>query len=631
MADWLRFTDHQKYFLLKQRDRSGAVSVMDADTIAKKGAAIIEDLETSKYFTLGGLQQQIASAGGVIDPSDKSFKDGVNSLLNADPKALNNAGRAVISLLATEEKARESIVELERSNVDPQITESLRKKILENRASLEESLKTESGIKDLLGDLLKRKYLEKTPFLKVLEKDEGMYKKGDAINLTTDESRDIARKLESHFKFPKEYDAVFSATSRGSLVNPEVSKIISDNMKAYFGKEVKGDIIFDPSKMTEQNMKEFGQKVEKDLSEFARVKQNLPLAKEILDASVEKAAGGSKVTDEVRKKIEDSLLQKLSGLDRDVLKSKKEELIAGIEQQLVKSQTLVSRITSKFDISSDSINRINVTSIANTKDYNKSCVKHIDNMKKLSENYEKNKVGLESGSEKLVSLQKDFALAMKNEIAGFDANLKVLEERNKSKSFFTRDDKQLENLKKAVLEPRLRNEFMSAQNEYNQLPNNTALKANKGIEMEEKYIKYKEHQLKGSEVSGEVAVKIKADIVAAKDSIASHKQLLNNLDKVNSEYKPKNDAVIAQIQGLAKEVQKLKPSIVGNISTQPAKASSVGSADPRESRRSERHSSRHEHRRSAKHSSDSVSTKVEPKNAFTDMLAKRKRESELGR
>lgn len=631
MADWLRFTDHQKYFLLKQRDRSGAVSVMDADTIAKKGAAIIEDLETSKYFTLGGLQQQIASAGGVIDPSDKSFKDGVNSLLNADPKALNNAGRAVISLLATEEKARESIVELERSNVDPQITESLRKKILENRASLEESLKTESGIKDLLGDLLKRKYLEKTPFLKVLEKDEGMYKKGDAINLTTDESRDIARKLESHFKFPKEYDAVFSATSRGSLVNPEVSKIISDNMKAYFGKEVKGDIIFDPSKMTEQNMKEFGQKVEKDLSEFARVKQNLPLAKEILDASVEKAAGGSKVTDEVRKKIEDSLLQKLSGLDRDVLKSKKEELIAGIEQQLVKSQTLVSRITSKFDISSDSINRINVTSIANTKDYNKSCVKHIDNMKKLSENYEKNKVGLESGSEKLVSLQKDFALAMKNEIAGFDANLKVLEERNKSKSFFTRDDKQLENLKKAVLEPRLRNEFMSAQNEYNQLPNNTALKANKGIEMEEKYIKYKEHQLKGSEVSGEVAVKIKADIVAAKDSIASHKQLLNNLDKVNSEYKPKNDAVIAQIQGLAKEVQKLKPSIVGNISTQPAKASSVGSADPRESRRSERHSSRHEHRRSAKHSSDSVSTKVEPKNAFTDMLAKRKRESDLGR
>jgi hypothetical protein len=631
VADWLRFTDHQKYFLLKQRDRSGAVSVMDADTIAKKGAAIIEDLETSKYFTLGGLQQQIASAGGVIDPSDKSFKDGVNSLLNADPKALNNAGRAVISLLATEEKARESIVELERSNVDPQITESLRKKILENRASLEESLKTESGIKDLLGDLLKRKYLEKTPFLKVLEKDEGMYKKGDAINLTTDESRDIARKLESHFKFPKEYDAVFSATSRGSLVNPEVSKIISDNMKAYFGKEVKGDIIFDPSKMTEQNMKEFGQKVEKDLSEFARVKQNLPLAKEILDASVEKAAGGSKVTDEVRKKIEDSLLQKLSGLDRDVLKSKKEELIAGIEQQLVKSQTLVSRITSKFDISSDSINRINVTSIANTKDYNKSCVKHIDNMKKLSENYEKNKVGLESGSEKLVSLQKDFALAMKNEIAGFDANLKVLEERNKSKSFFTRDDKQLENLKKAVLEPRLRNEFMSAQNEYNQLPNNTALKANKGIEMEEKYIKYKEHQLKGSEVSGEVAVKIKADIVAAKDSIASHKQLLNNLDKVNSEYKPKNDAVIAQIQGLAKEVQKLKPSIVGNISTQPAKASSVGSADPRESRRSERHSSRHEHRRSAKHSSDSVSTKVEPKNAFTDMLAKRKRESELGR
>jgi hypothetical protein len=178
VADWLRFTDHQKYFLLKQRDRSGAVSVMDADTIAKKGAAIIEDLETSKYFTLGGLQQQIASAGGVIDPSDKSFKDGVNSLLNADPKALNNAGRAVISLLATEEKARESIVELERSNVDPQITESLRKKILENRASLEESLKTESGIKDLLGDLLKRKYLEKTPFLKVLEKDEGMYTKG---------------------------------------------------------------------------------------------------------------------------------------------------------------------------------------------------------------------------------------------------------------------------------------------------------------------------------------------------------------------------------------------------------------------------------------------------------------------
>lgn len=631
MAYWLRFADHQKYFLLKQIDRSGAASVMDADTIAKKGAAIIEDLETSKYFTLGGLQQQIASAGGVIDPSDKSFKDGVNSLLNADPKALNNAGRAVISLLATEEKARESIVELERSNVDPQITESLRKKIIENRASLEESLKTESGIKDLLGDLLKRKYLEKTPFLKVLEKDEGMYKKGDAINLTTDESRDIARKLESHFKFPKEYDAVFSATNRGSLVNPEVSKIISDNMKAYFGKEVKGDIIFDLSKMTEQNMKEFGQKVEKDLSEFARVKQNLPLAKEILDASVEKAAGGSKVTDEVRKKIEDSLLQKLSGLDRDVLKSKKEELIAGIEQQLVKSQTLVSRITSKFDISSDSINRINVTSIANTKDYNKSCVKHIDNMKKLSENYEKNKVGLESGSEKLVSLQKDFALAMKNEIAGFDANLKVLEERNKSKSFFTKDDKQLENLKKAVLEPRLRNDFMSAQNEYNQLPNNTALKANKGIEMEEKYIKYKEHQLKGSEVSGEVAVKIKADIVAAKDSIVSHKQLLNNLDKVNSEYKPKNDAVIAQIQGLAKEVQKLKPSIVGNITTQPAKASSVGSADPRESRRSERHSSRHEHRRSAKHRSDPVSTKVEPKNAFTDMLAKRKRESELGR
>jgi hypothetical protein len=630
MVDWLRFTDHQKYFLLKQMDRSGADSVVDADIVAKKTAKIILDLENSKYFTLVELQKGIAAAGGVINLNDPSFKEGVSSLLSSDPKDPNNAGQAVISLLATEEKARDSIAELERSNVDPQITESLRKKIMENRDSLEKSLSTESGITNLLGDLQKRKYLEDTPFMKIVEIDGKSYKKGDVKTLNPDESRDIARKLEPHFKFPQGNDEIFSAT-RGTLVKPEIGNIIKENMKAYFGKEVKGDLIFDSSKMTEQNMKEFGQKVEKDLSEFARVKQNLPLAKEILNASVEKAAGGSKVTDEVRKKIEDSLLQKLSGLDGDVLKSKKEELIAGIEQQLVKSQTLVSRIISKFDVSSESINRIDITILANTKDYNKSCVKHIDNMKKLSENYEKNKVGLESGSGKLVSLQKDFAAAMKNEIAGFDANFKVLEESNKLKSFFTRDTKQLENLKKAVLEPRLRNDFMTAQNEYNQLPNNTALKANKGVEMEEKYIKYKEHQLKGAAVSSEAAVKIKTDIVASKGSIDSHKQLLNNLDKANSEYKPKNDAVIRQIKGLAKEVQKLKPSIVGNISTQPAKANSVGSVDPRESRRSERHSSRHEHRHRTKHRSEPVSTKMEPKNAFTDMLAKRKRESDLGR
>ncbi len=166
------------------------------------------------------------------------------------------------------------------------------------------------------------------------------------------------------------------------------------------------------------------------------------------------------------------------------------------------------------------------------KDYLGNCRAGIEKMKQITAKYDNEKGNYPQKSFEISKLQRQFAIEMRQALGEFDANMRVLEDRNAAKILF-KNTKQLDGLRDEVLEMRLRNQFMVAQVEYvrlraGEVDAKTSVKtAASGVETEEAFIKYKKHQLSKHEPNSEAAATIQEQIVDAREAMLSHIKQLN--------------------------------------------------------------------------------------------------------
>ncbi len=218
------------------------------------------------------------------------------------------------------------------------------------------------------------------------------------------------------------------------------------------------------------------------------------------------------------------------------------------------------------------VTKISVPKDLKDKEYLERCENKIREMKLREDKYAQEKAQHSEGGDGIKKLQRAFAIEMRQLIVEFDANMRVLDDRNAAKIFF-KNTKQLDGLIDEVLEMRLRNKFMVAQVEYNSLPAGNGdvgasiKKANSGVDMESKFIKYKEHQLSKLEPSSEQAKSIKEQIVEARENSLVHQAgLVSLMGDLNKQIDDLNqDKVSRRILRDSKEEKEQDLKIAGLI------------------------------------------------------------------
>ena len=102
-----------------------------------------------------------------------------NSLLNSDPDAPKNQGRAVISMTGFEKGSKEKIDKLITKGAPKKLFESIAQETVALRSELTSKFSSDDGIKELMSDLIIHKAAEVIPFQVRVTKKEVMYNPGD--------------------------------------------------------------------------------------------------------------------------------------------------------------------------------------------------------------------------------------------------------------------------------------------------------------------------------------------------------------------------------------------------------------------------------------------------------------------
>lgn len=126
-------------------------------------ASMLDTLDGQKSYIAGEMLKYATSKKTFPKASDKVFMDGMNSLLDADPRLKQNEGKPVISLKATELDQEKQIAKLEGDGVDKELLEPVRKKMRDTRTTLTENLASDAGIKKLICEKVTTTHLAAAP------------------------------------------------------------------------------------------------------------------------------------------------------------------------------------------------------------------------------------------------------------------------------------------------------------------------------------------------------------------------------------------------------------------------------------------------------------------------------------
>ena len=97
---------------------------------------------------------------GVIDVTKQDFQQAAQSLIHADPKAPENAGRPVLSFTGTEQGIKEKIKKLQDKGVPAAAFTELLEQIETTKKNLSAQISTNEGIKGFVESRVKDKLIE---------------------------------------------------------------------------------------------------------------------------------------------------------------------------------------------------------------------------------------------------------------------------------------------------------------------------------------------------------------------------------------------------------------------------------------------------------------------------------------
>ena len=203
------------------------------------------DMIGTKYKLLNEVFVKAVNSGGKIDLRDPTFQQQKNSLLNSDPDAPENQGRAVISMTGFEKGSKEKIDKLVKKGAPKELFETIEQETVALRSELTSKFSSDNGITDLMSDLMIHKAVEVTPFQVRITKEEGMYKPGDTRSMNNMEVAELGALI-----------------SPGIVMSPGVTHYLMANANAMKGALQQCDYFL--GVLNEEGSKPVKEKKEKD-------------------------------------------------------------------------------------------------------------------------------------------------------------------------------------------------------------------------------------------------------------------------------------------------------------------------------------------------------------------------------
>jgi len=321
----------------------------------------VSDLERSATTMRRFIAQQLmvfaTSNEGNIEVTNPIFISGIASLTSkVQTKDEKDRGIGVLSLSQTEIEMNKDIDAAVSRGADPKLFEPAKASFATIKNELTAKLKTNEGVKDLVGEFIKdQSLINGMPFLKerigrVKEKDGTITETKEIGGFVPQEKAELVGKLMPYVKFPDNVSPFISKDT--TFVTNTISPHIQKRMAEFFSVEGKlsefGACTFDPKKLTPANMTKFGGQVSNDLEAISVIQQSINKLKE----------KGFEVSREQVKKITKELMPAISKMGSEYVAANQEELVQQISTSLDKNKTFASRFRKDFAISGKDLGAI---------------------------------------------------------------------------------------------------------------------------------------------------------------------------------------------------------------------------------------------------------------------------------
>ena len=314
------------------------------------------DMIGTKYKLLNEVFVKAVNSGGKIDLRDPTFQQQKNSLLNSDPDARENQGRAVISMTGFEKGSKEKIDKLVKKGAPKELFETIEQETVALRSELTSKFSSDNGIKELISDLIIHKAAEVIPFQVRVTKKEGMYNPGDTRPTNNMEAAELGALLTPGITLPS---SVVSALMTDIDSIPKVvAPIFNKHMIDIFGQKEEGGVLtLNKSKITKENIEIFNKRVNADL-------EAIPVREIVANAVVHDAIkklekeNGYTISEDQAKRIVNKLSPALAELDSEYLKKNFEALSGEIQREVVAKSTVTASVLGGIYIREGNLDKI---------------------------------------------------------------------------------------------------------------------------------------------------------------------------------------------------------------------------------------------------------------------------------
>jgi len=314
------------------------------------------DMIGTKYKLLNEVFVKAVNSGGKIDLRDPTFQQQKNSLLNSDPDAPENQGRAVISMTGFEKGSKEKIDKLVKKGAPKELFETIEQETVALRSELTSKFSSDNGIKELISDLIIHKAAEVIPFQVRVTKKEGMYNPGDTRPTNNMEAAELGALLTPGITLPS---SVVSALMTDIDSIPKVvAPIFNKHMIDIFGQKEEGGVLtLDKSKLTKENIEIFNKRVNADL-------EAIPVREIVANAVVHDAIkklekeNGYTISEDQAKRIVNKLSPALAELDSEYLKKNFEAISGEIQREVVAKSTVTASVLGGIYIREGNLDKI---------------------------------------------------------------------------------------------------------------------------------------------------------------------------------------------------------------------------------------------------------------------------------
>ncbi len=225
--------------------------------------AIKADFNNIQEYIAQELIKIMTATNEPINPNDKNFRIARDALLNADPQSNKNQGKAVISLLNSEQVANEKIEKLIKQGADPKDFDELKIEIQNIRTNLENKLSNIENIQELVVERLKQQSLSQVPFFE-----------GDN-SIKPQEKASIVAMLKPYVLIPNTICSLLNNNTKfiETVVAPFVQKRMAEFLSIE-GNNEKGWCTLDKEKLSATNLAACGKALSSDFDKLLLTQSN---------------------------------------------------------------------------------------------------------------------------------------------------------------------------------------------------------------------------------------------------------------------------------------------------------------------------------------------------------------------